>query len=45
MLEMLKENSLVDARWISYCKNSKYVNYLPFEEVAESIKEWVEVAM
>ena len=45
MLEMLKENSLVDARWISYCKNAKYVNYLPFEEVVESIKEWIEVAM
>ena len=45
MLEILKENSLVDARWISYCKNAKYVNHLPFEEVIETIKEWVEVAM
>lgn len=45
MLEMLKENSLVDARWIAYCKNSKYVGNLPFEEVIMAIKEWVEIAL
>ena len=45
MLEMLKENSFVDARWIAYCKNSKYVGNLPFEEVIMAIKEWVEIAL
>ena len=45
MLEMLKENSLFDARWIAYCKNSKYVGNLPFEEVIMAIKEWVEIAL
>ena len=45
MLEILKENSLVDARWIAYCKNSKYVGNLPFEEVIMAIKEWVEIAL
>lgn len=45
MLEMLKENSLADARWIAYCKNSKYVGNLPFEEVIMAIKEWVEIAL
>ena len=45
MLEILKENSLVDARWIAYCKNSKYVGNLPFEEVIKAIKEWVEIAL
>ena len=45
MLETLKENSLVDARWIAYCKNSKYVGNLPFEEVIKAIKEWVEIAL
>ena len=45
MLEMLKENSFVDARWIAYCKNSKYVGNLPFEEVIMAIKEWAEIAL
>ena len=45
MIEMLKGNSLVDARWTAYCKNSKYVGNLPFEEVIMAIKEWVEIAL
>ena len=42
LIDEIANNTGIKSRWIAYAKNNKYASGIDFQEVVNSIKEWLE---